>query len=107
MNKNKYDFNRYKKIYPLVRTKPKFQDFTVVEGLDAETVILDYVNTHAQTYFFTKSYITIPTISATPEDENVNVYITSLTTTSVTIESSSSFTGSVHVQILKDTSQNV
>tara|TARA_B100001057_G_scaffold419021_1_gene438606 strand:- start:3162 stop:3485 length:324 start_codon:yes stop_codon:yes gene_type:complete len=107
MSSSKYDLNRFKKIYPLVRVKPVFQDFTVVDGLDAETVILDYVNTHAQTYFFIKNYVTIPTISATPEDENVNVYITSLTTNSVTIESSSSFTGSVHVQILKDTSQNV
>jgi hypothetical protein len=102
-----YDANRLRKTYPLLRVKPRLQDFTVIEGLDAETVILDYVGTHTQTYFFTKNYTSIPTISATPEDENVNLYITSLTTDKVTIESSSSFTGSVHVQILKDTSQNV
>jgi len=107
MTASKYDLNRFKKVYPLIRTKPQILEFAVVEGLDAETTILNYTNSHAQTYNFVKTYITIPTVSATPEDENVNVYITSLTTTSVTIESSAPFTGKVHLQILKDTSQNV
>ena len=107
MTASKYDLNRFKKVYPLIRTKPQFLDFTVVEGLDAETTILNYTSSHAQTYNFVRTYITIPTVSATPEDENVNVYITSLSTTSVTIESSAPFTGKVHLQILKDTSQNV
>jgi len=107
MTASKYDLNRFKKVYPLIRTKPQILDLTVVEGLDAETTILNYTNSFLQTYNFVRTYITIPTISATPEDENVNVYITSLSTTSVTIESSSPFTGKVHLQILKDTSQNV
>ena len=107
MTASKYDLNRFKKVYPLIRTKPLIQDFTVVDGLDAETTILNYTDSYAQTYNFVRTYTTIPTVSATPEDENVNVYITSLSITSVTIESSAPFTGKVHLQILKDTSQNV
>ena len=101
MSSSKYDLNRFKKIYPLVRVKPFFQDFTGSGGIDAETTILEYDNSFEESYTFTQIYNQIPTVSATPEDENVNVFITSLSLFSVTIQSSSPFTGKVHIQIFK------
>ena len=99
----KHDLNRFKKVYPLIRTKPKITDFTIVEGLDVETTILEYVNSSSQYFEFNTEYTQIPTVAATPEDENVNVFITNLSTSSVTIESSAPFNGKVHVQIYKVT----
>lgn len=95
--KSKYDLNRFKKVYPLIRTKPVY----LTGGVQAETAILTYTNSYEETYSFTDQYSEIPVVSATPEDENVNVFITSLTTTSVTIQSSSPFTGKVHLQIFE------
>lgn len=99
MSKTKYDFNRYKRIYPLTRTKPNYKTFELVDGLDIETAILEYTNEYQKSYSFIKQYTEIPVVAATPEDENVNIFITSLTTNSVTVESSSSFVGKVHIQI--------
>ena len=105
MIKSKYDLNRFKKVYPLLRVKPIYDEITMLtgdSGIDVELAILNYQNEFTKSYSFVKSYTSIPIIAATPEDENVNVFITSLTTTSVTIESSSEFTGKVHLQIYKD-----
>lgn len=99
MAKNLYDSTRFKKVYPLKRTKPKFREFIQTGGVGVETVILNYNNSFEETYFFTNPYTEIPTVAATPEDENVNVFITTLSTNSVTIQSSAPFTGKVHVQI--------
>jgi len=97
---NKYDLNRYKKVYPLIRVKPIYDEI-LMGGVQTETAILNYNNSFSESYTFVKLYNQIPTVSATPEDENVNVFITNLNTTSVTIESSSAFTGKVHIQIFK------
>lgn len=101
----RYDLTRYKKTYPLLRQKPVYDKSLANQsdaGIDVELAILVYQNEFTKSYTFVKNYSSIPIIAATPEDENVNVFITSLTTTSVTIESSSEFTGKVHLQIYKD-----
>jgi hypothetical protein len=101
MAASKYDLNRYRKVYPLFRTKPVYDEILMLGGVQTEATILTYNNSFEETYVFTKNYTEIPVISATPEDENVNVYITNLSTTSVTIQASSAFTGKVHIQIFK------
>lgn len=102
MIKSKYDLNRFKKVYPLLRTKPIYDEVTMLgTGVNAETAILDFNNSFSETYTFLEAYDQVPVIGATVEDENVNVFITSITTTNVTIQSSSSFTGKVHLQIFE------
>ena len=101
MTNSKYDLNRYKKVYPLVRNKPVYDELLMLGGLDTETVIIEFNNSNEESYTFTKNYNEIPTVAVTPEDENVNIYIVSLSTTSLTLESSSAFTGKAHVQIFK------
>lgn len=98
---SKYDLNRFKRVYPLIRTKPVYDEISMLGGIQTETTILIYNNTFEETYNFLEQYDEIPVVSATPEDENVNVFITNLTTTSVTIQSSSPFVGKVHLQIFK------
>lgn len=95
-----YDLNRIRKTYPLIRVKPIFSsNLSSENAIQVETAILDYNNSFENTYIFENDYDQIPVIAATPENENVNIFITSLTIDSVTIQSSSPFTGRVHVQV--------
>lgn len=99
-----YDANRVRKTYPLVRLKPKPTEITNINasGLNVEVAVIDYVNSSSETYTFVETYTAIPVIAVTPESENVNLYITALTTTSVTIESSAPFNGKVHLHVYED-----
>ncbi len=102
-----HDQNRFRKIYPLLRVKPVYKQLVTAEeienmsGIDVETKILEFTNEHQKDYSFTKTYTAIPVIALTPEDENVNIFVTSLDTSKVTIESSAPFTGKVHIQVFE------
>ena len=103
----KYDSNRLRKSYPLHRQRPVILNTGIpASGVDIETGKLVFANENSKTYTYDGSitYNKIPVIGATVEDENVIIYITNLSTSSVTIESSSNFTGIVHLQIFKDES---
>ena len=111
---NQIDLNRRKKIYPLLRQKPVFGSATIGPGgggggsggedhcINAETHIIPFIDSYSETKNFTGTYTTLPVVAVTPEDENVNLFITILELTSVTIESSAPFTGKVHLQVFKD-----
>ena len=100
----RYDLSRFKKVYPLLREKPNLRELSdeLTSQIDVEVEVLDFNDTNTGSYTFKKTYTSIPIVAATPEDENVNVFITSLSLTSVTIESSAEFTGKVHVQVFRD-----
>jgi len=86
MSKKKYDLNRFRKIYPLIRKKPNFLSISNVE-----TARLSYLNNeHSKTFIFKTPYTTSPACIATAENDNVNVYITAISLNSVTVEISSS-----------------
>ena len=101
------DHNRIRKNYPLLRVKPVYKEcFSAEEvknmtGIDVETAIISFTNEHQKDYNFTKTYTEIPVIALTPEDENVNIFVTSLNTSKMTIESSAPFTGKIHIQVFK------
>ncbi len=93
------NLNRFRKIYPGIRKTPvnaTVSDKSVV----LEETILSFSSQSSRTYTFSQIYNQIPTITLSA-DLNVNVYITSISTTSVTIEASSPITANVHVQIMK------
>tara|TARA_B100001989_G_scaffold224414_1_gene178874 strand:+ start:6919 stop:7239 length:321 start_codon:yes stop_codon:yes gene_type:complete len=98
-----YDANRLRKSYPLLRVKPVYKKFLELDAaggdVNVEVAIVNFNNSFQETYTFVESYTEIPVIALTPEDDNVNIFITGLTTTAVIIESSNSFTGKVHVQV--------
>lgn len=100
-----YDANRLRKNYPLIRVKPVYKQYLATDiaddllGVDAEVAIVDFYDSYQESYSFTKTYTEIPVIGLTPEEENVNVFITSLTTAGLIIESSNNFTGKVHIQV--------
>lgn len=105
-----YDVNRAKKVYPLLRVKPNYvRDIDLNEGgggsgIDVEVAILPFNNSEEETYTFGEGFLyqSIPIVVATPSDDNVNIFISALTTESVTIQSSAPFTGTVHLHIYED-----
>ena len=112
---NQIDLNRRRKIYPLLRQKPVIGSATVGPGgggggggggegscINAETHVIPFVDSSSETKSFSGTYTTLPVVAVTPEDENVNLFITNLTTSAVTIESSAPFTGNVHLQVFED-----
>ena len=94
---SRYNLNRLRKTYPATRRTP------VIIGVDTvESAVLTFTATDSATYTFTSIYATAPTVTATPaSSQNVNVYITAVTTTSVTIATSAPITGDIHLQIAK------
>ncbi len=104
------DLNRQRKTYPLLRQKPVIGSATVGPGgggggggacINAETHVINFNNSYSETKNFTGTYTTLPVVAVTPEDENVNLFITSLELGYVTIESSAPFTGKVHLQVFE------
>lgn len=105
MSGKTYDSNRLRKTYPFMRKRPvQLNTGTAQNSVNIETAKLVFNNEYTKTYTFDGSivYNRVPVVGATVEDENVIVYITNLSTTSVTIESYANFTGIVHLQIFKD-----
>jgi hypothetical protein len=94
--------NEYKKVYPYIRRRPVY-----TYELDKETVIetaqVEFTESDEESYTFTETFPGAPSVTATAaEDEgglnaNVNVYIKSISTTSITISISESFTGFVNI----------
>lgn len=98
------NLNRFKKVYPLIRRKPIYQsggDVTYESG-SALVSASDTV-----TITFTTSFTSAPHVTATAYDSatngeaNVNAYIISVSTASVTIGFSASFTGSVNYHAIQ------
>ena len=86
MVKKTYDMNRFRKVYPLIRKKPKFLSISGVESAR----LLYTNNEYSKTFNFETPYTTSPACVATAENDNVNVYITSVTLSNVTVEISNS-----------------
>jgi len=107
----KRDANRFRKVYSYIRKKPVDQ-FVSDTGFTILTGDVDFVNTSGPvslTYSTIDPLInfsTVPSITAISLDNlsnnsaNVNIFITTITTTAVTFESSAPFTGKVNFQIV-------
>tara|TARA_B100001250_G_C19054894_1_gene467537 strand:+ start:79 stop:426 length:348 start_codon:yes stop_codon:yes gene_type:complete len=103
----KKDKNRYKKIYSYIKRKPiehycSSDDYKLIVG---EAVFTNTSGPVTYTYPTTVVYSNVPVITAISYDSennssaNVNIFITSITTTAVQFESSAPFTGKVHFHI--------
>ena len=82
MSKKSYDLNRFRKVYPVIRRKPKFLSISSVES----TRLTYSANEYSKTFTFSTPYLTSPACVATAENDNVNVYITSISLSNVTVE---------------------
>lgn len=95
----KRDLNRFTKVYPYARFEKR--EITVTsEDFKVETGAVDFLNEDGpKVYNFSEIFSSAPAISAisvvTTDNANVNVFVSSVTTTSVTFGVSAPFTGQV------------
>lgn len=107
----KYDRNRYRKIYPITRY-PESLSFRSKSEIIIESKSISFDNQDSAEGQLDGRYNTIPVITLgvstedpTGEASNVNVFITSLNkggdnVVSFTLKASASFTGTVAIQVL-------
>lgn len=101
----KRNLQRFRKVYPYIRREPRN-----IYCSDKEAVIevgsITFTNTNSGTYIFQENFPSVPTISAISVDSssnnqaNVNVFVTSVSTSEITIEVSQNFTGTVDFHAL-------
>ena len=107
------NLNRYVKVYPFVRRTPRWQLLSD-SNANIEVAKISFDNMSSASYTFKGGtlagggYTSVPVITATsveistssPQGADVNVYITTVTQYAVTVASSHTFTGEVHIQII-------
>ena len=99
------NLNRYRKVYPYLRKRPVYS-WQGDEQMALETARVTFTASNSETYKFKQSYASTPTVTAVSVDSqgngtaDVNVYISSVSTTQAVIETSGPFTGEVHIQIM-------
>jgi hypothetical protein len=104
----KKDKNRYRKVYRYIRKKPKIvycsdDDLKITVG---SVIFSNSSGPITYTWPTTVVYVSVPIVTAIAVDSesnssaDVNVFVTSITTTAVQFESSAPFTGRVHFQII-------
>jgi len=108
----KYDRNRYRKIYPVTRypvsTSYRTTAEVVIESLLVQFEVTDKVTGAMEGFYKSMPTITlsVSTIEENAHESNVNVFISALNlnaTTGVvtfTLESSAEFTGTVALQVM-------
>ena len=89
--------NRYRKVYPATRKGGRAQ-VSYTTNIEAGEITM--ADTFEGTYTFTTTFTTIPSVTLSA-NSNVNVFITALSTTSVSIETSAPMTGKIYVQIIE------
>jgi hypothetical protein len=95
----KVDLNRYAKAYPFLRKQPKYT-YETVTPLLLESVVLSFSGGSEVTYYFTNSYDSSPVVVATSQNDSVNVFIKSISATSVTVGASSNNNESVSIFVV-------
>jgi len=101
----KRDLNRFRKVYPYIRRKPR--DILMSDKqITIEVVAVPFSNANTATYFFKENFDSTPIVTAVSIDSSetnnadVNVFISSVSRTSVTLDASHSFTGAVHIHAI-------
>lgn len=102
------DKQRFRKVYPYLRRKPVLE--TIGGGGDTATIevgAITFANESSVTHAFTTSFSSAPIVTVVSVDSesngtaNVNVIITSVSTTDVVVETSQAFTGTVHYHAIQ------
>ena len=91
--------NRFQKTYPLIRRRPVNELVTDKETV-IEVAILTFDNQSSQTYNFEQLFPSAPSVTAMSKDVSVNVFVKSVSTTAVVVESSAIFQGDIYLHAI-------
>ncbi len=95
----KTDVSRLVRSYPFIRTAPKYVwQFDKGVALDVGSIAADPSQT-TYTYTFQSTFTSAPYVVVSPQgtQSNVSLHVTAVTTTSVTIEASTPFSGTINI----------
>jgi len=102
----KRDKNRFRKVYPYLRVRPK-NSYVADKEVIIEAGDISFTDTNGPvTYTFTETFVSTPTVTAISVDSesnntaDVNIFIDSISTTQIQFSSSAAFTGKVHFQAI-------
>jgi hypothetical protein len=102
----KKDLQRFRKVYPYLRKSPR-NTFTSDKEVVIEIGSVTFTNTSgAVEYIFTETFRSVPTITAIAVDTagtgeaDVNIFVSSVSKTSVQLEASAIFNGTVDFQAI-------
>lgn len=99
VNLRSRDLNRFRKTYPGVRW-PARDVYTTEEPFQLESATVSFGGSSTITYEFENTYDTVPNVVVSPLNESMNVFITSITRTSVVIGSSAPTVESVSIVVV-------
>jgi hypothetical protein len=91
--------NQFKKVYPYVRRRPIYT-YELEKETVIETARVYFDDVDNVIYTFIESFASAPSVTATAEDEDLNVFITAISTTAITVNTSESFTGYVDIHAI-------
>ena len=100
------DLNRYRKVYPYLRRRPRYK-WVSDEEVALEVGEVNFSNDTSQTYKLESHFDSAPFVTVTAVDTteagtaDVNVFITAISTTSITIRTSDNFSGKVHFHAME------
>lgn len=93
------DLNRYRKVYRYIRKKPKNQPEDNISVFSWASYFVDFDNQSSVTHEFPCCFSSAPIVVATSVAD-VNVFVSSISSSSATIETSAPLTGRVYYQAL-------
>ena len=93
------DKNRFRKNYPAIRRRPVYELATNKETI-IEVASLVFDNASSVIYTFEQVFPSVPVVSATSKDASVNVFISEVTTLTVTVRTSDPLQGTVELHAL-------
>jgi hypothetical protein len=107
MSGKRTDLNRQRKIYPYIRRKPIYGFLDKEENIstggisaEIETAEINWSNSDSYTHTFTTSFSSIPRVVAIAKDDNINVYVESVSLTDVTIRASAPSSDSAYIHAI-------
>lgn len=104
------DQQRFRKVYPYYRRPPRYvyvASSPLGDNVNLEVGSVTFAGVDSGTYNFTETFTSAPSITAisvdttVAGDANVNVYVSSISTTQVIFKTSAPFTGKVSFQAIE------
>ena len=104
----KIDLNRFRKTYVSISKRKKKDNILLASSpLIIEAGFIEFSNSFSENYIWSSVFTSVPAIIVTPVDSasnneaNVNVFVSNISLTGMTVKSSQTFTGQVNFQIIQ------
>jgi len=104
---NKRDLNRFRKVYPYNRKRERLSIVPSAEAFKIEVGTAVFDGQDSLAVNFAESFTATPIVTAISVDTesndqaNINVFISAVSTTAVTFETSAVFTGTIHFHAIQ------